>query len=64
MSNLALVVIGTNYLGHSEYTRFLNRCRDVKVRAETALTAAEVEEFRTKPGSCVEGYVPPEPKRA
>ena len=62
--NIALVVIGTDYLGHPEYTRYLNRCHDVKVRAETPLTAIEVEEFRTKPGSCVEGYVPPEPMLA
>ena len=60
--NIALVVVGKDYLGSPEYVRYLNRCRDVKVRAETALTAAEVEEFRTKPGSCVEGYVPPEPE--
>ena len=62
--NIALVVIGRDYLGNLEYSRYLNRCFDVKVRGETPLTAAEVEEFRTKPGSCVDGYLPPEPKRA
>lgn len=59
--NLALICIDAHAL---TYTRFLNRCRDVKVRAEPPMTASEIEEFRVNPGAGVDGYMPPEPKRA
>jgi len=62
--NLALVVISKDYLGRCEYTRYLNRVRDVKVRSDTALGKDEVERFRLHPDACVEGYVPPEPRVA
>ena len=55
--NLALVVVDAHKL---EYTRFINRVRHVKVRAETALSAAEVEGFRTQPTLYV-ADMPPEP---
>ena len=58
--NLVLVCIDAHKL---EYVRYINRCRHVKVRAETALSVAEVEGFRTQPTLYVEG-MPPEPKRA
>ena len=59
--NLALVVVDGKA---GTYTRFLNRVRDVRVRAEQPLTAVEIEEFRVNPDACVEGYVPPEPRVA
>ena len=55
--NIALVVVDAHKL---EYTRYINRVRHVKVRAETALTREEVEGFRVTPTLYVEG-MPPEP---
>ena len=60
MTNLALVVVDAHTL---HYTRYVNRCRHVKVKAEQPLTAAEIEGFRTQPTLWVEGLLPPEPKR-
>ena len=61
--NLALVVISKDYQGRVEYSRYLNRCFHVKVRAETPLTREEVEGLRLHPDVYVEN-MPPEPKRA
>lgn len=57
--NIALVCIDAHAL---TYTRYINRVRHVKVRAETALTREEVEGFRVTPTLWAEG-VPPEPVR-
>ena len=58
--NLVLVCIDAHKL---EYVRYINRCRHVKVRAETTLKREEVEGFRVAPTLWVED-MPPEPKRA
>ena len=59
--NLALVVVDAKAL---TYTRYLNRVRHVKVRAESHLTHAELEGFRTTPTLYVNGVLPPEPRVA
>lgn len=57
--NIPLVVIDAHKL---EYTRYLNKVKHVKVRAETPLSAEEVEGFRVRPTLYVEN-MPPEPVR-
>lgn len=58
--NTILVVIDAEAM---TYTRYVNRCRHVKVKSESTLTREEVEGFRVAPAAYVEG-VPPEPVAA
>lgn len=59
--NVTLVVIDAHKF---TYARYINRCLDVRVRAEPAMTPEEVEGFRVKPELCVDRTLPPEPVSA
>lgn len=61
--NIALVVVGKDYLGNHTYSRFVNRLRDVKLSGRI-MTAAEVENFRAHRMADANEALPPEPVRA
>jgi len=58
--NLPLVVYDPKA---GTYTRYVNRVRHVRVKAEVPLTPVELEGFRLTPAAYANG-VPPEPRAA